>query len=252
MVGLLKGNMKNKTFIVAEIGVNHNGKIEIAERLIDIAEKVGADAVKFQCWGINTFPELNFLRLGFPELNHLKMLTAGKNIIWFCTPFDFAAVKFLSSINNPIWKIPSNKAVWNNYDLMNEIVKASKGKPIFISLGISSVRQIENFIPDFINREAVLFHCVSNYPTLPENANFRKLKSLIEYRDENGFSYSVGFSDHSGLPEMPVVAVGLGARFIECHLTFDKNAEGADHRSSLDPEEFASMVKMIRNVEKGL
>lgn len=256
-----------KTFIVAEIGVNHNGDCDQAAKLIDFAVEAGVDAVKFQLWQLETFPQLEDLRLSAAGLMSLKTYARGKGLEWFCTPFDLRSAELLAEyFAMDIWKLPSNKTVWQNQKLIDFVfnqVRWGGKKKLFISMGylskladiyVLTCRTKDEWKES--NVDLTFMHCVSKYPTPCEESNllrvFQLFKYFSDYRHKFNKHPAVGLSDHSGLPEIPVAAVALGASVIECHLTEDKNQEGPDHKASLNPEEFASMVKMVRNVEKAI
>ena len=236
-----------KTFIVADIGVNHNGSYTEAARLIRAAAKIEVDAVKFQAWQYSTFPKLAEFHILPETLYELAShYEQSHQIKWFVTPFDIDTAHFFR--NQKIWKIPSNKAVWKNEQLIDLILEYSAGKELIVSSGIQSVQEILEFtkrVPQGTN--LTILHCVSKYPTKPQHADLERITTLRE-----NIPYEIGFSDHSGLPEMSVAAVVLGARIIECHITRNKKQVGPDHKSSLEPDEFADMIRMVRNVEKGL
>ena len=247
----------NKVTIVAEIGVNHNGEYSEAIQLIEEAKKAGADAVKFQLWGKDQFLAISDLRLNEKEIEITKLHAESFGLEWFCTAFDMESLKFVDSLGVKIFKIPSNRAVVKNLDMIDAIIEKAyqkRGK-LFISTGISSDAEIELISQKAMDVDTTFFHCVSAYPTLPNESRLCELKRLERQDIGNGTAYSIrsiGLSDHSGLPEIPVAAVAMGATVIEVHLTMDKNQEGPDHKASMEPETFAEMIRMIRNVEKAI
>lgn len=259
---------KYSTFIIAEAGVNHNGDIEVAKRLIDVAVETGADAVKFQTFNVDDlvtknapkakyqqettdekesqYKMLKKLELSKEEHLILKEYCQQKNIIFMSTPFDFSSVDLLEEIGIQAFKVGSGDLT--NLPLLEYI--AQKNKPIILSTGMSNLGEVEeavNTILDTGNKDLILLHCVSNYPTEFKDVNLRAIQTL-----GNAFKLPVGYSDHTPGIEIPIAAVAMGAKVIEKHFTLDKNMEGPDHKASLNPEELKEMVKSIRNVEKSL
>ncbi len=260
----LIGN-NNPCFIIAEAGVNHDGDIEKAKKLIDIAKDAGADAVKFQTWITeeivtkevaqaeyqvkNTgkkesqFEMLKRLELSFDQFRELKKYADNKKIIFLSTPDDEKSVEFLEELGVPAFKIGSGEIT--NILILKKI--AEKNKPIILSTGMANLREIQDAI-DVIyktgNKKLILLHCTSQYPTEYKDVNIKAMKTL-----KNIFNTIVGYSDHTIGTLVPQIAVSLGANVIEKHFTYDKNAKGPDHRCSLDPIELKEMVKKIRSVE---
>jgi len=259
----------NKCFIIAEAGVNHNGNIELAKKLIDVAVEAHADAVKFQTfkaektiaaetpratYQMQNMPEENEnqlemvkrLELKFEDFRILKEYCNSKGIMFLSTPFDFESVDILEPLV-PLYKIASGEII--NIPLLKHI--ASKGKPIILSTGMATLGEIEEAIEaiDEINPSIskILLHCTTNYPTPFEEVNLRAMLTLKE-----AFKLPVGYSDHTLGIEVPVAAVALGAKVIEKHFTLDRNLPGPDHKASLEPDELKAMVIAIRNVEKAL
>lgn len=259
----------NKCFIIAEAGVNHNGDIELAKKLIDVAVEAHADAVKFQTfkaektiaaetpratYQMQNMPEENEnqlemvkrLELKFEDFRILKEYCNSKGIMFLSTPFDFESVDILEPLV-PLYKIASGEII--NIPLLKHI--ASKGKPIILSTGMATLGEIEEAIEaiDEINPSIskILLHCTTNYPTPFEEVNLRAMLTLKE-----AFKLPVGYSDHTLGIEVPVAAVALGAKVIEKHFTLDRNLPGPDHKASLEPDELKAMVIAIRNVEKAL
>ncbi len=271
-----------KPFIIAEAGINHNGDINTAYKLIDVAIDAGADSVKFQTLnteklvsryapkaeyqdkniGVNDsqFVMLKKLELSCSEFEKLKEYCDTKGILFLSTPFDEESSDFLESIGMKVFKIPSGEVA--NKPLIEHIAK--KGKPIILSTGMSFLAEVEEAI-GWINECCVsvrskeklgdyrfsvpltILHCVSNYPTPPEDVNLLAMKTM-----EAAFGLPVGYSDHTAGIEISVGAVALGAIVIEKHFTLDKNMDGPDHSASLDPAELKAMVSAIRNMEKAL
>jgi len=265
---LLKEGVKLHTFVIAEVGVNHNGSIETAKKLVDIALKAGCDAIKFQTFKAekivtrqakkaeyqirNTSDlESQYEMLKVLELSqecHLELIKYCKcnEITFLSTPFDEESSDFLESIGLKMFKIPSGEIT--NKPLIQHIAK--KQKPIILSTGMSTLGEVEEaleWIYEEGNTQITLLHCTSNYPTIPEDVNLRAMITL-----KQAFNIKVGYSDHTLGIEIPLAAVALGATIIEKHITLSKEMEGPDHKASLEPYELIEMVSKIRNLEKAL
>lgn len=262
-----------KTFIIAEAGVNHNGDIKIAKKLIDVAVDAHADAIKFQTFKAENvvtsstpkakyqiknmgtdesqFEMLKKLELPASDYKELFAYCEEKNIIFMSTPFDEESVDFLDSMGMGILKIPSGEIT--NKPLLQHI--AAKGKPILLSTGMSYLGEVEkamiwiNEIWDRLDKKPglTLLHCVSNYPASEEDSNLLAMKTM-----EAAFGLPVGYSDHTIGVEIPIAAVAMGAKVIEKHFTLDRNMEGPDHKASLESDELRGMINAIRRVEKAL
>ena len=250
--------------IIAEVGVNHNGDINIAKKLINEAKSSGADIVKFQ-----TFDSKNLasskaemaayqkVNLGYEE-SQAKMLSKlmltkddyielarycdEVGIMFLSSPFDIDSVKFLDDLQD-IWKIPSGEIT--NYPYLVEIAKT--GKDIILSTGMSTLEEVDaalNVLKKNGAGKITLLHCTTNYPTPMEDVN---LKAMLTMRDR--FGCDVGYSDHTKGIEVSIAAVAMGAKIIEKHFTLDRTMEGPDHKASLEPHELTQMVKAIRNIE---
>lgn len=256
---------ENKVFIIAEIGVNHNGSVELAKKMIDSAFESGADAVKFQTYKTedlttkdaskaeyqkdngddSQFEMLKKLELSFEDFKEIADYSKKLGITFLSSPFDSKSVDLLDELNVPLFKLGSGEI--NNFPLIEDVIK--KGKPIIISTGMATLEEIEETV-DFIDDkvpELTIMHCVTSYPAKIEETNLNFIKTL-----EKKFNHSIGFSDHSLGIELPIAAVALGAKVIEKHFTIDKNLKGPDHKASLESKEFKEMVDSIRNVEKGM
>ena len=256
------------TFIVAEIGVNHNGSIDIAKRLIDAAKDAGADAVKIQAFKTerivtkyaekasyqkeNTRSEksqydmLKKLELKDEQIKELSHYAKIKSIVFLSSAFDKESVDLLSKLKVPAFKIASGEI--SNFLLLQYI--AEKKKPIILSTGMSTLGEIEEALEDIREKgveDIILLHCVTSYPAKTEEANLKVIKVW-----QNSFGLPIGFSDHTLGIATPVAAVALGSALIEKHFTLDKTMPGPDHRASLEPDEFKEMVDAIRDVEKAL
>ena len=239
-------------FIIVEAGSNHNGSLEQAKKLIEIASESGADAVKFQIFKAEELSadektqrmlkEFEFRREWVKELNDYAK---RKNIMFLATPFDLEAVDLLDEINAPAFKIASGDLT--DLPLIKYI--AEKGKPIIQSVGLGSLEEIREAL-DVIystgNRNVALLHCVVNYPTKPEDVNLNVIKTLKQ------FHVPIGFSDHTMEISVPIGAVALGASIIEKHFTINRNLAGPDHQYALEPNELKAMIRGIRDVEMAL
>ncbi len=257
----------SNTLIIAEAGVNHNGDIEIAKKLIVKAKECGADIVKFQTAKLDSLVSktakmaeyqkenigkeesqkemLSKLLLSFETFEELADYCKEVGIQFLSTPFDIESIQFLDSMQN-IWKVPSGEIT--NYPYLVEIART--GKDIILSTGMSTLQEVEealNVLRQNGAGEIILLHCTTNYPTPMQDVNLRAMLTLKEK-----FGCKIGYSDHTQGIEVPIAAVALGATVIEKHFTLDKNMEGPDHKASIEPDEFAQMVKSIRNIEKAL
>lgn len=255
-------------FIIAEAGVNHNGDIELAKKLVDIAVEAGADAIKFQTFKVenvvtkkapkaeyqvkNTnsnesqYDMIKKLELTEEEFVELYNYARKKGIIFLSTPFDFESADFLDKLEVPAFKVSSTDLT--NLPFLEYVAK--KGKPIILSTGMGTLGEIEdavNTIKNVGNEDIILLHCITSYPAKFESLNLRAIQTLKE-----AFKLPVGFSDHSLGIYAPIAAVALGAVVIEKHFTLDKNLPGPDHNASLSPEELKEMIKAIRALEKAL
>jgi len=255
----------SKVFVVAEIGINHNGKMEQAIKMIDEAAESGANAVKFQSFRADkllipsqnryaqqmgsmesAYQMLRRCELSWEDQEKLKKHADDKNILFFSTPFDEETTDFLDSLGVPVFKIASSDIT--HVPLMRHI--ASKGKPIFLSTGMSFLSEVGDAIQALRSEgasEILLLHCVSAYPTPPQNMNLRAIETLNSH-----FELAVGLSDHSEGILLPLVAVALGAVVIEKHFTLDKSAPGADNKCSMDPDDLKKLVCSLRDVETSL
>lgn len=256
---------KNKVCIIAEAGVNHNGDVEIAKRLVDCAAEAGADIIKFQ-----TFKAENLAIEKAEKANYQKNTTGGeetqfqmlkkleltenmhdelirhcndKNIQFLSTPFDIESIHFLSNKDISLFKIPSGEIT--NLPYLREIGK--QNKDVILSTGMSNMVEVNaaiEILQTYGAKKISLLHCSTEYPTPMQDVN---LNAMISMKQETGLD--VGYSDHTLGWEVSVAAVALGAKIIEKHFTLDKNMEGPDHKASLEPEELKRMVMAIRNIE---
>lgn len=246
-------NEDSPTFIIAEIGVNHNGSVEIAKKLIDAAKDVGADAVKFQTFktenlvskSLKDFYEMvKKLELGKEDFKELAQYAKKKDIIFFSTPTDEESADLLEQFKPPVFKIASG-------DLTQiPFIKYIAGKktPIILSTGMGNLCEVEealNAIYSTGNHDVILMHCVSSYPAPIEEVNLKVIHTL-----EKAFNVPVGFSDHTQSSLTSVIAATMGAKVIEKHFTLDKDMEGPDHKASADVTDFKEIVDGIRSMEK--
>lgn len=260
----------DKVFIIAEAGVNHNGDLNTALKLIEVAANAGADAVKFQTFKAEKLASRFAPKAGYQkkstnsnesQLNMLKALELGyhahKRLMAHCkdmkikflsTPFDPESVLLLHKLGLEIFKIPSGEIT--NLPYLEKIGKLKKN--VIMSTGMADLGEIEDAL-DVLTEAGTprnnikILHCNTEYPTPYEDVN---LRAMLTIRD--AFKVGVGYSDHTTGIEIPIAAVALGATIIEKHFTLDRNMEGPDHKASLEPSELANMVKAIRNVEKVL
>ncbi|MGF7400331.1 N-acetylneuraminate synthase [Thermoanaerobacterium thermosaccharolyticum] len=260
--------MPRRVFIIAEAGVNHNGDIENAKKLIYVAKKSGADAVKFQTFKsekvISKFAQkaeyqkettgesdtqldmVKKLELPYKDFKELKKYCDEVEINFMSTPFDLDSIEFLNELNIDVFKIPSGEIT----NLPYLIKIAQTNKPIIMSTGMSTLDEIEaaiNILRQNGSGEITLLHCTTEYPAPYKDVNLRAMKTLRER-----FKVNVGYSDHTKGIEIPIAAVAMGATVIEKHFTLDRNMEGPDHKASLEPDELKAMVQAIRNVESAL
>lgn len=258
----------DRTLIIAEAGVNHNGNVLLAHKMIDAAHKAGADIIKFQTGKpelvISKFAEkaeyqkhttginesqlemCKKISLQYEDHISLKQHCEAVGIQFLSTPFDLESINFLEELGCTMWKIPSGEIT--NLPYLMKI--AETHKPIILSTGMSTLEEISDAISvlDLHGAgEITLLHCTTEYPAPIEDVNLRAMETM-----RHKFGLKVGYSDHTQGIEIPVAAVAMGACVIEKHFTLDRNMEGPDHKASLEPNELAAMVKAIRNVEKAL
>ena len=255
--------MTNKTYIIAEIGINHNGDLSIAKRLIDVAALSGCDAVKFQkrnpdiCvpehqksvkrvtpWGEMTYLEYKYkMEFGKEEYDELDAYCKEKGIDWSASPWDLDSLKFLMEYDLPFLKIPS--AMITNKSLMK--AAAQTGKKIIISTGMSTLDEIDRAVR-WLNEESVdfsLLHCNSTYPAPLKDLNLSCIQTLKER-----YKCEVGYSGHEFRLGTTVAAVYLGATILERHITLDRTMWGSDHLSSVEPQGLIKLVKGVRELEE--
>lgn len=261
---------QHKTIIIAEAGVNHNGNLELARKMVYAAKKAGADYIKFQ----TAVPELvisefapkaeyqkettgaaesqlemcRAIHLPLSDYKGLKQLCDETGIRFMSTPFDLVSIDCLAELGMDYWKIPSGEIT--NLPYLRKIART--GGRVILSTGMSTLDEVEtavevlesNGVP---RKDIILLHCTTQYPTPAEAVNLRAMDALATLG-----CGAVGYSDHTVGIEIPVAAVAMGAKVIEKHFTLDKTLPGPDHRASLDPEELGRMVGAIRKVEAAL
>lgn len=259
--------MSAQTLIIAEAGVNHNGDIELAKKLIDVAGNAGADFVKFQTFNADrlathaakkadyqaqttdrkeTQHEM-LRRLELTPAMHHELIAHCKmhKIGFFSTGFDIESVDFLASLGQNLFKIPSGEIT--NLPYLRHIGRL--GKPIILSTGMSNMPEIESAIKALEQAgtprsKITVLHCTTEYPTPMCDVNLRAMKSI-----QTELGVAIGYSDHTLGIEVAVAAVAMGATVIEKHFTLDRNLPGPDHKASLEPAELKTMVSSIRNIE---
>ena len=254
--------------IIAEAGVNHNGNLDLALKMVDEAKRAGADIVKFQ----TAIPEkviskyadkaeyqkkttgneesqlemCKRIHLKLSDYDIIKKYCEEAGIEFLSTPFDLESIDYLEKLGMKLWKIPSGEIT--NLPYLIKIAKT--GKPVIMSTGMSELNEVEeavNVLKENGAGEITLFHCTTEYPAPFESVNLRAMNTLREK-----FETDVGYSDHTVGFEAAVAAAVLGASVIEKHFTLNHNMEGPDHKASLEPEEFEVMVNNIRLIEKAL
>jgi N,N'-diacetyllegionaminate synthase len=259
-----------KTLIIAEAGVNHNGSLQTAKQLIDVAAEAGADYVKFQTFKAsklvtktatraeyqntntkNTDSQYEMLRkLELSEADHLELIAycKVKNIQFLSTGFDLDSLELLSRIGVTLAKIPSGEIT--NFPFLEKV--AELFPKIILSTGMANMEEIKDAFQVLTtsgveSSQITILHCNTEYPTPMEDVN---LTAMLHIEKELGTE--VGYSDHTLGIEVPIAAVALGATLIEKHFTLDRGLPGPDHRASLEPEELKAMVVAIRNIEKAV
>ncbi|TGL99204.1 N-acetylneuraminate synthase [Leptospira jelokensis] len=260
----------DSTLIIAEAGVNHNGDLDLAYRLIDIAVEAGVDVVKFQTFrsellvtenakkaeyqinsNANQESQYEMLRkLEISKEDHFRLIEHCKKagIEFLSTAFDLESLEFLKSLNLKRVKIPSGEIT--NLPYLEQVAKI--GLPIILSTGMAKLGEIEAAVHALIENGArrnllTVLHCNTEYPTPFQDVNLRAMVSIA-----HSFGVEIGYSDHTDGIEVAIAAVSLGAKVIEKHFTIDKSLPGPDHKASLDPVELKKMVRAIRNIEQAL
>lgn len=252
--------------IIAEAGVNHNGDLRLAKRLVDTAKEAGADYVKFQTFKpeklVSKFAEkaeyqkettgsgesqlemLRKLALSEEDFIELKQYCDKIGIGFISTPFDLESIAFLETFDMDFWKVPSGEIT--NLPYLEAI--AETGRKVIISTGMCDIGEIRaalEVLESFGVPEITLLHCNTQYPTPFEDVNLKAMDTIAERTGK-----AVGYSDHTQGIEVPIAAAAMGAKVIEKHFTLDKTMPGPDHKASLDPAELKAMISAIRNIEK--
>lgn len=259
-----------KTFIIAEAGVNHNGSLELAKRLVDVAAEAGADAVKFQ-----TFKADKLVSRGAQKAAYQKQTTSvdesqyemikkleldenahrelihhcrEKQIMFLSTPFDHDSIELLSNFGMPIFKIPSGEIT--NLPYLRHIGRL--GKEVILSTGMADLGEVEDALDVLMQagvpkEKITVLHATTEYPCPIEEVNLRAMQTI-----RAAFGVKVGYSDHTQGIEVPIAAAAMGACVIEKHFTLDRSMEGPDHQASLEPKELQAMVRAIRQVTQAL
>ncbi len=254
----------NRILIIAEVGINHNGSITKAKKMIDIAKKSGADYVKFQIFRPlslaiekaklanyqkknsktdNQVQLLNKYKLNFSDFKELYKYAKTRKIKFLATAFEEESLKFLDTLKVDYIKVSSGEI--NNLPFLKLIKKTKKN--ILLSTGASTTKDVANALNILNKKKVTLLHCNSAYPSPISDLNLNSIKFLM-----NKFKCSVGYSDHSSSIYTPLVAIGNGAKIIEKHFTLDKKLKGPDHKASLNPKELKQMIKLIRVFEKSV
>ena len=258
------------TYIIAEAGVNHNGSLDLAKRLIDLAKQAGADAVKFQTFKADKLVSKSAEKANYQkkttaaeesqyemikklELNraaHLELIAYCKTaeIEFLSTPFDHDSIKLLDELGLVTYKIPSGEIT--NLPYLRHI--GSLNKQVILSTGMANLGEVEAAIEVLTQAgtkrtNISILHANTEYPTPMQDVNLKAMQTLGQT-----FDLPYGYSDHTPGIEVPIAAVALGARIIEKHFTLDKTMEGPDHKASLEPDELVAMVSAIRNIELAL
>tara|TARA_B000000565_G_scaffold135281_1_gene102241 strand:+ start:1858 stop:2733 length:876 start_codon:yes stop_codon:yes gene_type:complete len=252
------------TFVIAEIGINHNGDLNSAKQLIKVAKDAGCDAVKFQKrtpeistpknqwnklretpWGEMTYIDYRHkVEFSIPEYEELDIYAKNLDIIWFASCWDSQAVKDIEKFNVPIYKIAS--ASLTDEEMISEVLKTDKS--IILSTGMSSLEEINKTVEFIGNNELAILHTTSTYPCKPEELNLNVIKTYFEDFPDN----IIGYSGHETGLVTTAVAVSMGAKIIERHITLDRSMWGTDQAASIEPQGLMSLIKYIRTVEKAM
>ena len=263
--------MSGHVIIIAEAGVNHNGSIETARRLIDVACDAGADFVKFQTFKAEKLVAKNARKAAYQQQNmqdgdgtqfdmlsklelseddHFKLrdYASSRGIKFFSTAFDDEGLDFLDSLGLTIFKIPSGEIT--NLPYLKKV--ANKKKPTILSTGMATLGEIESALNVLLENglrrnQITVLHCNTEYPTPFLDVNLKAMNTIAQ-----AFNVKVGYSDHTLGIEVPIAAVALGARCIEKHFTLSRSMEGPDHKASLEPDELKAMVAAVRNIEEAI
>lgn len=246
-------------FITAEIGINHSGDISLAKKLIDMASEAGADAVKFQKrtvdvvytkeeldtprespWGNTTREQKYGLEFDFKEYRTIDEYCKEKHIMWFASCWDKESVDFMYRFDPPCYKIPS--ALLTDDDLLRYV--KSKGKPVILSTGMSTMKEIKNAVKTLGKNDLILLHCTSTYPSKSEELNINMIHTLKKKFPE----IPIGYSGHETGVFPSTLAVAMGACMIERHITLDRAAYGSDQAASLERKGLETLIRDIRTI----
>lgn len=263
-----KRDNMSRIYIIAEAGVNHNGSLEIAKKMVDVAREAGANAIKFQTFkaenivtknasraeyqvkntGEDTsqYSMLKKLELSYDDFRELKAYCDASGIEFLSTPFDLESIDFLQELGIRFLKIPSGEIT--NFPYLRKI--GQTGMPVIMSTGMSTLEEVGDAIRvlrEYGSDEISLLHCTTEYPAPLDSVNLKAMQTMAE-----AFNLPVGYSDHTSGIEVSVAAVAMGAVIIEKHFTLDRNMEGPDHKASLEPDELKAMVQSIRDVEMAM
>ena len=259
---------RSKTFVIAEAGVNHNGSVEMAHRLVDAAVEAGANAVKFQTFSAEGVATRQAPKAAYQERNvgsdigqiqmlkelelsneaHRELMShcQERGILFLSTPHDWAAVDFLFDLGVAAYKIGSGDLT--NLPFLRKV--AQKGLPVILSTGMSTLGEVEEAVEAVTcqeNRQLVLLHCVTNYPASINECNLLAMRTMAQ-----AFGFPVGYSDHTEGCEAALAAVALGAVAVEKHFTLNRSMVGPDHQASMEPDQLRALVEGIRRVEQAL
>jgi len=259
-----------QTLVIAEAGVNHNGDLQLAKKLIDVAKVAGADVVKFQTFQATQLVteqahcaayqqkalrhlggQLAMLKqLEFNQEQHAELIDhcQQKKIEFLSTAFDISSIGLLASLKPNRWKVPSGEIT--NLPYLRQI--GCQGQPVILSTGMANLGEVEAALAVLeqagtYRDQITVLHCTTEYPAPPEEVNLQAMKTMAQ-----AFGVAVGYSDHTDGITIPIAAVAMGAVVLEKHLTLDRNMAGPDHKASLEPDQFAAMVHGIRTIEKAL
>ncbi len=257
-------------FIIAEAGVNHNGSLELAKQLINVAAEAGADAVKFQTFKADKlvsktaqkadyqkqttdssesqYAMIKKLELGADAHHELMSYCKSKNILFLSTPFDHESIDLLHGMGMSIFKIPSGEIT--NLPYLRHV--GSLKKKVILSTGMADLDEIKDALNILIGagtqkEDITVLHATTEYPCPMGEVNLRAMATIAQ-----AFEVKIGYSDHTKGIEIPIAAAAMGATVIEKHFTLDSSMQGPDHKASLEPQELIAMVKAVRNVEKAL
>lgn len=268
----VKGFMSTmqQTLVIAEAGVNHNGDLQLAKKLVDAACNAGADVVKFQTFQASQLATNHAQQASYQQKvmnnaeNQLQMLKRlellpehhaelidyceQQNIEFLSTAFDSSSIDLLITTRPRRWKVPSGEIT--NLPYLRQI--GSQGKPVILSTGMANLGEIESALAVLeqagtSRSQITVLHCTTEYPAPAEEVNLRALTTIAQ-----AFGVAVGYSDHTDGISVPIAAVAMGAQIIEKHLTLDRNLPGPDHMASLEPDQFAAMVCGIRTIDQAL